>query len=137
MWTNFFHGLYVALGAFFLGLFQLLVLILWDALSPSFSINWSETVRACGVLFFASGALGSCALGYFINCQTRVGRKAEYFLFVFMPLLILVITVICYLVAAIEKTVSTNTLGIIEATILTVTFIYMIGYSAYERSLNS
>lgn len=137
MWSNFFHGVYVALGAFFLGLLQLLVLILWDILSPSFSINWSETIRACGVLFFASGALGSCALGYFVNCQKRVGRKAEYFLFVFMPLLILVITVICYLVAAIEKTVSTNTLGIIEATILTVTFIYMVGYSAYERSLNS
>lgn len=136
MWSNFFHGLYVAIGAFFLGLFQLLVLVLWDSLSPTFDIDWNETIRACGVLFFASGALGSCALGYFINCQRRVGRKAEYFLFVFMPLLILIITVICYLVAAIEKNVSTQTLGIIESIILSVTFIYMIGYSAYERSLN-
>ncbi|WP_338589301.1 hypothetical protein VXM60_13670 [Shewanella khirikhana] len=136
MWSNFFHGVYVALGAFFLGLFQLLVLMLWDTLSPSYSIDWPETIRACGVLFFASGALGSCALGYFINCQSRVGRKSEYFLFVFMPLLILVITVICYLIAAIEKNVATNTLAIIESIILAVTFVYMIGYSAYERSLN-
>lgn len=130
------HGLYIAIGAFALGLLQLLVLLFWDYLSPSFNIDWSTTIRECGLLFFASATLGSSALSYFLNCKKRIGRKAEYFLFVFAPLVILTMTVIAYMAANIDKTVSNATLQTVEIIILVVTFIYLFLYAAYERSAN-
>ena len=88
------------------------------------------------LLFFASGVLGSCALDYFLKGRVMSNRKAEHFLFILTPLLILTLTIISYIVAAVDSTVGDNPLAIIQGSILLVTFTYLSVYTAYERSVS-
>jgi len=129
------HGLYVATITFILGLLQLLLLMFWDALSQEFSMNWQEIVKTCGILFFASAVLGSCALSYHLHTKPINNRKAAHFLFFVTPLLVLVLTIVSYIVAIVDQTVREGVLLIAQMVILAITFIYLSIFTAYERSV--
>ena len=130
------HGLYITFTMFVFGLLQIAVLAFWGALSKSYEPDWNKIIETCGLLFFASGAVVSCGLAYFLNCTPVKNKKLEHFLFVSMPMVIVFFTIVSYLVALVDDSVKVRYLGYVQLAILVATFAYVTMYHAYEKSIN-